>query len=379
MSTAVFTIIAPNRRHQARVLMRSLEVHHPEWHRHVVLIDEAGSADDADLFTTLPLHALGVPDVRRFTFRYTLLELSTAVKPWAFAELLGRGYDRVVYLDPDITVYSRLDELDAVPADTLLVLTPHLTVPSDGRVSASERAVLQSGAYNLGFLAVHRHAACGRFLAWWQSKLEFDCVSEVERGLFVDQKWMDLATGLFPGVQVLRHDGYNVAYWNLRQRRVRGDDGVWRVNDVPLRFFHFSGIDSANPDQVSVHDPALGLEDVGEARALVETYRQNTREAGSASFSGLPCAFTAFADGTRVSEAARRAYRRSDALAHAAGDDPFAHPDVFAHTDDGQRSPERVRAAARAYRLLSSPRWLVRALPEGMRRSMRERLLGPDP
>jgi hypothetical protein len=100
--------------------------------------------------------------------------------------------------------------------------------------------------YNLGFLAVSRHPSLATFLTWWKDKLEFRCVVDIERGLFVDQKWMDLAPGLFDDVAILRHAGYNVAYWNLRQRAmVVEDGGQIAVNGQPLRFFHFSGVDPA--------------------------------------------------------------------------------------------------------------------------------------
>lgn len=360
--------------------MHSVAAHHPDWDRYVVLIDPPGrSVEDEERFTLVSLASLALPEPLRFAFRYTLLEMSTAVKPWAFTALFARGYERVVYFDPDIQLYSAFDELDALAADTLLALTPHLTVPSSGRVSGSERAVLQSGAYNLGFLAVQRHAELDAFLSWWRSKLEFDCVSDVEHGLFVDQKWMDLAPGLFPGVVVLRHDGCNVAYWNLRQRRVTQVDGRWQVNVHPLRFFHFSGIDRADAHLVSVHDPWLRLDEVGEAGALVEDYRRATHDAGEAAFATRPYAFGAFADGTRVSDAARKAYRRSASLQATCGDDPFRHQALFRGMADQIREPELARAGVRVYQWLSSPRALVKLLPERTRRLFREALLGKDP
>ena len=38
-------------------------------------------------------------------------------------------------------------------------------------------------------------------------KAHRDCVVDLNRGLFVDQKWMDLVPGLFDGVYVQRHEG----------------------------------------------------------------------------------------------------------------------------------------------------------------------------
>jgi glycosyltransferase involved in cell wall biosynthesis len=372
MRTAVFSIVSPNYRHYARVLMDSLRRVHPDWERFVLLV--GGSADcllptDPDAFTTVPLDALPLPHAQQFCFRYTILELNTAVKPWMFEHLFALGFDRVVYFDPDIVVYSELAELDAT---AFITLTPHLTGSIPGDDHPSERAILQVGTYNLGFLAVTRHPQLQRFLAWWQEKLEFQCVADIERGLFVDQKWMDLVPGLFPDVAILRHDGYNVAYWNLRQRNVVGHT----VNDQPLRFFHFSGLDRAMPEMVSRHDGRLTLVEAGDARKLIEDYRAALHAAGATSSRNAPYAFARFADGTRLPDAARIAYRNSPELQAAAGDDPFQNPQLFRGLyDRSTRSERMAHVAARAYQLLSRARPLVLLFPRSLRTAAREMLL----
>jgi glycosyltransferase involved in cell wall biosynthesis len=376
MRTAAFTIIAPNRRHYARALTASLIEQHPTWDRYVLLVDSGSAVEAEPDCTTVSLDALALPQPKRFAFRYTILELSTAVKPWMFAYLFALGYERVVYLDPDIVLFSPLAELDAVAPATLLLLTPHLTGSIEGDDHPSERAILQAGTYNLGFLAVWRQPATAGFLEWWQSRLEFQCLAEVERGLFVDQKWLDLAPGLFPGVAVLRHDGWNVAYWNLRQRTVRRDGDRLTVNGVPLRFLHFSGVEPTTPGFVSRHDGRLTLEAIGDAAPLVERYRARLREYGQAVFERTPYAFAAFTDGTPIPDAARRLYRRSVDLQDACGDDPFAHAARFRGIRDHARGPMAARLALESYRLLSRPRALVGLLPRPVRTAMRELLLG---
>jgi glycosyltransferase involved in cell wall biosynthesis len=352
--------------------MTSVERIHPEWDRFVLLV--GGEYADEDRFTTVPLDALSLPSPRQFCFRYTLLELNTAVKPWMFAYLFERGYDRVIYFDPDIVLYSRLEEIDT---EDFLTLTPHLTRSISGDVHPSERTILQAGAYNLGFLAVTRNPQLDRFLGWWQEKLEFLCRVDVAHGLFVDQKWMDLAPGLYSGVSILRHEGYNVAYWNLRQRTVALDGATATVNGQPLRFFHFSGFDPARRDMVSKHDASLRLIDAGDAWKLVEDYRAALQDAGSDQFRNSEYAFSRFTDGTPLPNAARFAYRKSEPLQAAAGPDPFAHPEVFAGLRDTQAiSPLRAKAGLASYRLLSQARPIVRLIPSALRVSMREFLLG---
>jgi hypothetical protein len=371
MKTAVFSIVSPNYRHFARVLMKSVERHHPEWDRFVLLVG-GEEPPDRESFATVPLDAMALPDPRRFCFRYTILELNTAVKPWMFAHLFARGYDRVVYLDPDIVVYGPLAELDALPPETFLVLTPHLTGAIGGDAHPSERTILLAGSYNLGFLCVSRHPALPRFLQWWQDKLEYQCVAEPARGLFVDQRWMDLAPGLFPDVAILRHEGYNVAYWNFRQRSIADRT----VNGQPLRFFHFSGFDPAHPELASKHQHGLKVSHVPGVSALFEGYHAALLAAGWQSFRDAPYVFGAFSDGTPIPNGARVAYRESEDLQAAAGGDPFARPELFRGLRDAHRGRLAARVGGWSYLILSSARPLVRLFPRPMRTAMREFLLG---
>jgi len=379
LRTAVFSIISPNYRHYARVLLKSVRQHQPEWDRFVLLVANDDTAIDEELFATVSVDALPLPNRRQFCFRYSILELNTAVKPWMFEHLFALGYERVVYLDPDIRLYSPLPEVDEAGPETFLMLTPHLTGPIAGDDHPSERTILQAGTYNLGFLVVAQGRDTHRFLDWWQEKLEFQCVVDVARGIFVDQKWIDLTPGFFESVSILRHEGYNVAYWNLGQRTVRGAGSDATVNGQRLRFFHFSGFDPAAPAMASKHDFALRVSEVGDARALIADYDAEIRAAGYESFRNARYPFGFFTDGTPISDAARIAYRNSPALQRAGGADPFQHPELFrAHRPVRQfRRGARVsRIAAKAYQTLSPIRPLALLFPQPMRKAAREFLLG---
>jgi hypothetical protein len=225
-TTAIVTIVSNNYLHFARTLLQSVAEHHPDAARYCVIVDrDLGPAHAlAQEFDTIVLDALALPDGQDFLFQYTVLELNTAVKPWAMQHLLRQGHEQVFYIDPDIRLYQPLSEVQALLGQGAdIVFTPHLLAPITDDRHPTELDIRRAGTYNLGFCAVRNTPNTHRYLEWWQSKLHRHCVVEVDKGIFVDQSWMDLVPGMFERVAVLRHPGYNVAYWNLAQRQVSLD------------------------------------------------------------------------------------------------------------------------------------------------------------
>ncbi|MES2315960.1 MAG: glycosyltransferase [Pseudomonadota bacterium] len=323
---AIFTIVSNNYLHYARTLMKSVAQHHPEAQRYCVIVDRdmQPALALADEFEAIPLAALGLPFGDEFTFQYTILELNTAVKPWAMACLLERGHAAVLYIDPDIRLYQPLAEVFALFAGgAAIVLTPHLLAPMDDQRNPTELAIRNAGSYNLGFCALAAQPSARRFLAWWQGKLARDCVVDLASGIFVDQSWIDLVPGMFEQVAILRHPGYNVAYWNLAQRAITFDGDAYRVNGAPLRFIHFSGVDPQAPQPVSKHQDRLTLANIGlVARALILDYCNDVIANGHARYAGLPYGFGRFSDGTPIPAYARTRLR----LGAAQGGNPFDQP-----------------------------------------------------
>lgn len=231
MKPIVFcTIAAKNYFACIRTLADSLRAQHPQADVAALVVDRDElpplAADGMALQLHGPADFLPETRFRPMAFKYDVTELCTAVKPFYLSHLFRQGYRKVVYLDPDILVLRPLDiVLDALDQSNI-VLTPHLVepLPLDDKIP-TEVNILQAGAYNLGFIGLAAGAETERMLAWWSRRLEDFCFNEVSKGLFVDQKWIDLVPGLFDGVQVLRHPGLNVAYWNLRERDITQQDG----------------------------------------------------------------------------------------------------------------------------------------------------------
>lgn len=329
---AIFTIASNNYLHYARTLMQSVAQHHPQAKLYCVIVDtDAGPAATATEFALLALSEIGLPFGDEFMFQYSILELNTAVKPWAMQHLLDQGHETVLYIDPDILLYRPLEEVMRLLEDgSAIVLTPHLLAPMTDAFSPGELAIRMAGTYNLGFCAVGNRAPARAFLRWWQGKLERNCVNDFPGGVFVDQSWVDLVPGMFGDVAILRHPGYNVAYWNLAQREFTGDSRSPLVNGHPLAFFHYSGIDPENPRPISKHQNRHSLDSVNPiVRTLVLAYCETVRDNGIATYRQCPYGFATFSDGTPIAQAFRTRFRLSAELRAKAGAHPFDHPEAF--------------------------------------------------
>ena len=310
----VCTIIAKNYLPFARVLARSVAEQRPGARCFVLVIDDPkgyiGPAGEP--FELVEIDALEIEPFDRMAAMYDVLELSTAVKPWLLRHLMReRGADRLLYLDPDIRLFDPLDEVEALLGEHSVVVTPHLSepMPRDGG-KPSERDILESGSYNLGFFGIADGAEAHRLLDWWSQRLETDCIVAPTEALFVDQRWMDLAPGLVESFHVLRDPGYNVAYWNLAGRQVRRGAGQgYEVNGRPLRFFHFSGFDPRLPERLSKHQDRIRLGSEPALRELCDAYAAELLASGFEETIGWPYSWAELPSGVPLDKALRRTCR----------------------------------------------------------------------
>jgi FkbM family methyltransferase len=273
----IFTIASKNYLAYARVLLKSAAAVHPEYSLFLCLVDKVDGAFDpaAEPFKVVESDSIGVPRFEDMALRYDIMEFNTAIKPFMFQWLLDNtDLDSVIYIDPDIRVYSRLDKLEAVLAsDVSVVLTPHITNPIEDGKNPNDYHMLQAGVFNLGFAAINRCEEARRFVEWWGRRLETQASVDLAHNLFTDQRWCDLAPCFVDRLHVFKRPGYNVAYWNLTEREISRVDGQWLVNGEPLAFFHFSGINVSNDDIVSKHQNRFEWADLPAFKPLFDDYR----------------------------------------------------------------------------------------------------------
>jgi hypothetical protein len=337
---SVFTSAARNYLPKVRVLFDSVERHHPEWRRVLVLAERSVVPGDLEMANAQEVRCvpdLGVPDWEPWSFCHTLVELATAIKPFALSQLLAEeGVDRVVYLDPDVALFSRLDEIITGLEQASILLTPHQLLPEAtlGRVIDNEISSLRHGVYNLGFVAVSDDAVGRAFAEWWSQRLYHFCRDDWRHGLFTDQKWIDLVPALFPAVGVVRSARFNVASWILSERNLEGEGELFLVDGEPLGFYHFT---SASSDSHEL----MALKNSENPEALVKLlrwYRDQERQLASAN-PGI-WSFACYSDGGEIADE-HRALFRDNASLQGKYADPYA-ADGFA--DWLRRMPEPLAA-----------------------------------
>jgi hypothetical protein len=321
------TICCNNYFAYATVLARSFLRHHPGGRFFIGLVDhrDAEVPYPADpRIRVIEARELDIPRFDSFAFKYDVLELNTAIKPFLLEYLFEtEGVERLLYLDPDILVLAPLSPLFDQLARTPLILTPHLTRPYDDDRHPQEVDILRSGTFNLGFGGFAAHPQTHRLLRWWQERLYDGCTREVEKGFFVDQKWMDFVPSFFPDHTIVRDPGYNAAYWNLHERRITRDgEGRFLANAERLRFFHFSGVEVLDLDSVSKHQNRVTLPASGGLRDLFELYRVLLVRHGHLTLRRRPYTYGRFDNGVRIPDLIRRIYR--DAGLASAYPQPFA-------------------------------------------------------
>ncbi len=326
MKTAVFTICAKNYLAQARVLMDSVGRYVPEATRMVVLSDRIDGCFDpsAESFAVLKADSLPIDDFNAMSFRYDIMELATAIKPSVFRHMLeAQGFQRVVYLDPDLLMFRALQSVTAaLDSGATGAMTPHSLQPLPPGRQIGNATLQQAGCHNLGFLALTAAPECLAGLRWWETRLRQHCRRDrTPSGEFVDQKWMDFWPLLCPGTHVLRDPGLNVAYWNLDERPLRRVGDTWYAGPAPLAFMHFSGIRIGPPLIPSVHRRELDEVALGEGIALFRDYACLLKEADLSTTASWPYAYDHFHDGRPITFAIRQFYR--DVL-EPCDDDPFA-------------------------------------------------------
>ncbi len=293
MKTA-YTIATGNYLAQAKTVADSFLTHNRSYKYTIFLLDKIEKIDIGFFsgIDIIEVEQLGFPYFDEMVERYTIFELSNALKPYCADYLLQSGNESIVYFDSDIYVYRQLLGLEDALRENEIILTPHLLAPPpDDDHALAESDFLNAGIYNGGFFALKKGENSAQFLIWWKDRMRNKCFVNFAKGLFVDQIWLNFVPLYFDRVCVLRDIGYNASYWNLHERSITFQSGdTYLVNQtVPLSFYHFSGYDFALPQLMSKYQDRFSLADSTDLTHLYDDYIQKVRQNRFEELSLLSC------------------------------------------------------------------------------------------
>lgn len=244
----------------ADVMFASLRRLHPELRPTLLVPDvtragldrlrQQGVGEIADLLCVQDLEVDFLEAARTY---YSDLEFCSALKVLGSAHVLKTESD-CLFLDSDMLVTDRLDDLLDFLGDILV--TPHVRapVPEDGALP-DDRELCAAGFINGGVFRARADAAA---LSWLVSKARAEWFVAPQLGMYADQLWLSALPFLFKRTCVLDNPAINVAYWNLHERPLRRDDDRIRLaSGDPLALFHFSGFRRPSNGVLSRHTTRL--------------------------------------------------------------------------------------------------------------------------
>lgn len=317
----VFTIVARNYVALANILGSSLKKYNPDVNFYIVVADSYADEDRNSFNTThnvVKSQDLQIADFEQMAFKYNITEMCTAIKPAAFDYFFKNASEKVIYFDPDIMLFSNLNDLFDELDLSNIILTPHYCFPEKNYTGLfKEGNILFAGIFNLGFCAISNSLEGRKIVDWWNSKLLNWCFADKTEGLHVDQKWMDFVPSFFDKVKIEHNLGCNVAIWNWHEREIYSVDSIYyvkhrgsEIDGQKLVFYHFSNYHFKKADKIDNFVP-INLDKYVDINPINELYSSLLIQAKVAEeISSCAYRYNSFNNNVPISQFQRRFYRR---------------------------------------------------------------------
>jgi len=293
-----FTICSNNYLSQAKTLLDSIQLLASDYVFYIFLVDEYSSQIDYDFFK--PANIVLAKDLPvNFNFlkeKYNIIELNTCIKASCFKYVFEHNSDAVHahYFDPDIEIFNSLNYLDENFNKYDFLITPHISkILPWGSKEPNENLFLNHGLYNLGYIGLKANSAkVNEMLNWWENRTLNYGFYRLERGLFVDQLWINYVPIYYPeGTKILFHFGCNMGPWNLHERKLKYVNNEYIVNeDYPLVFFHFSSYKYSKPNVIS-NNYRYDFETNPELISIYNSYNEKIQKNKIVVLSKVSCAY----------------------------------------------------------------------------------------
>lgn len=210
---------------------------------HVLCVDElTGDLPTGNISFYKPKELAHLPSTGTILNKYSASKdkLRWSLKPVFLHFLLEKTVDKVLYVDNDIYFYGDYTFLFDLLDNYDFLLTPHNYPRDPNKDQNWLEANFRVGLYNAGFVGVNKGAV--KDLEWWAGCCAYRCEKNALRGMFDDQKYLDLIPVMNEKACIVRHKGCNVAEWNKAVISRSEENGRLILGGkYPLIFIHFNG------------------------------------------------------------------------------------------------------------------------------------------
>lgn len=301
----------------ANVLKKSFLKHHNDYDFYIVFIDKKDDDKYSVLCDEILDHFVARTKTTDMRFKYDVTEYSTSVKPFAFRYFFLNGYDKVLYFDPDISVYSALTEVTDNEYDAYV--TPHklLYKQQCGDGIESETSALKYGLFNCGFIGFNNTSLSISFLEFWSSRLLDFSFNDPENGVYTDQKWVDLIQIIMRDkVKIIPNIGYNYAPWNMNERKIviKGNTFYIKLMEKeitePLVFMHFSGFNYPLLENGTIKHSFREFESYSDLDIVLLEYGNELKTEKATEYMKEKYSYNYYTNGVMISKINRRLYRQ---------------------------------------------------------------------
>jgi hypothetical protein len=292
MNVLVFTLCSKNYLGQATTFYDSFKQHNPDIITIIGVVDKLYPEEKERLsgYEFLEVDTVGHPSFADMKSRYTIVELNTAVKPYYIKYFFDtrKNIDKVIYFDPDVYFFNNIGSIENNLDKFDFILTPHFSNPVYDKYWLSEKVVLNTGIFNLGFFAIKRSDTANKLLDWWCRKLYDECIHDLSNGYFVDQLWMNLSVCHFDNYVIDKNPGLNAAHWNFHERNFNFENDKWLVNgQYELIFFHYSTYKPDTPTKIADWQNRFTFATRPDIVPLFDTYKAHLVKNNYAYFKAL--------------------------------------------------------------------------------------------
>ena len=278
---AVVTVATRNYFHRVRSLFESVDEFMPGALRLACSVDAVEGFLDAEEegYELVEAGELGIPRFEQFVFALNPTAACCALKPHAVLSALKYpGIKRVLYIDNDMDLYHRPDEMLEFLDKHSFVLTPHHLKPLPDGASPDEMTLLPYGIYNAGMFGVSNVPEAVRFLEWWGSWMSDP--RHVFADWAYDQIWLNYAPVYCRDAGIFHEPGYNVAFWNFAERDLQQVGDGFFCGEHPLVVYHFSNFDDKTPERIVADYIECDVRDTNETKALGMALAKSWKQQG---------------------------------------------------------------------------------------------------